>query len=349
MPVARRGPVLPVELRPAGLYLPTLDLFLDPSEPAPRAFVSHAHAAFTGPSAPESGGLVLASAETLALARALGRDVTGATPLAWSSPLDLGAGVRVSIERAGHVPGAAQLVVDHADGRAVYTGDFSAEPGRTHAAGSAVACDELVVAVPFGLPIFLFPDREATLEEIVAFCRRSLEEGHTPVLLAPPLGEAMEVAHALLEHGLAVDAEDPVFRVAEAYEAVGVPLGIADGRMRRAPETPPVKQAATERRTMLASVTAHRAARKVKGSRVALVSGLALIDAAAEQRRADAAFVFSSHADHDGLVAMVRATGARHVTATHGYASAFARVLLDLGVAASALDHAPLDGAGATP
>jgi putative mRNA 3-end processing factor len=341
--VAHAAALFPVELRPAGLYLPTLDLHLDPSEPVPRAFVSHAHALGPGP-LPPGGGLVLASQQTLALAAALGRDVSGARPLGWSTPLELGA-ARVSIEPAGHLFGAAQLVVEHARGRWVYTGDFCAEPGHTHAAGAAVACDELLTAAAFGLPIFRFPERALTADAIVAFCRQALGEGHTPVLLAQPLGEAMELLHVLLEAGLALDAEESVFRIAEAYERLGVDLGVADGRLRRASPVPAPKADAAEPRTLVASPAAHRLVRKVRGARVALASGLALIDAASEQRRADAAFVFSELSDHDQLVAMVRATGARHVTTTHGYASAFARVLLDMGLSASALEHGPLDAA----
>jgi hypothetical protein len=337
------GSLFPVELRTAGLYLPALDLHLDPSEPVARAFVSHAHVMLPGPV--PAGGLLLASQQTLALAGALGRDVAGATPLVWSVPLELAPAVRVSIEPAGHLFGAAQLVVEHAHGRWVYAGDFCDAAGHTHAAGIAVPCDELVIATPFGLPIFVFPERAPTLTAIVAFCRQTLEQGHAPVLLTQPLGEAMVIAHALLEQGLALDAEASVFEIAQAYEGLGIDLGTADGRLRPVSDSPATKGEAGERRTLLCPVSAHRFARKVRKARVALVSGVALIDAASEQRRADAAFVLSELADHDHLVAMVRATGARHVTTTHGYASAFARILLDLGVPATALDRAALDAA----
>ena len=38
------SPPLAVERRPEGIYLPGLDLFLDPVAPVARAFLSHAHA-----------------------------------------------------------------------------------------------------------------------------------------------------------------------------------------------------------------------------------------------------------------------------------------------------------------
>ncbi len=326
-----------VAAHPAGIHLTELDLFVDPRQPVARAFVSSA-SAYAAPA-----GTVLASRETLGLLRALGRDVGNATELAWSTPIELPAregSVRVSIEPAGHALGAAQLVVEHARGRWVYAAEIGPRPGDTHPAARAVACDELLLPCPFGLPIFRFPERAPTLEAILAFCRGTIDEGHTPVLLAEPLAEAPEIARYLLSRAIAVSADEQVAAAAAAYESVGVSMGVADGRLR-------TRDAAATRDgtgVLLMAPSAHRAARKVRGSRVAFVSGLALIDAASEQKRADAAFVFSELADHDELIALARATGARRVTTVQGrssgYAPAMATLLRDAGMAATTLEHA---------
>jgi putative mRNA 3-end processing factor len=68
------------------------------------------------------------------------------------------------------------------------------------------------------------------------------------------------------------------------------------------------------------------------------VSGWALLDAPVEKRRANAAFPHSNHADHDDLVATVKASGAKKVYATHGDAAPFARLLRAMGVDAQPLD-----------
>ena len=47
---------------------------------------------------------------------------------------------------------------------------------------------------------------------------------------------------------------------------------------------------------------------------------------------ADAGFVMSDHADWDGLLSAVRATGAERVFATHGFQSAFSRHLRETGI-----------------
>jgi Cft2 family RNA processing exonuclease len=322
----------PALVRPAGLYLPELDLYVDPSDAVERAFVSHAHAYRCAGSR-----TVLASRETALLLGALGTDVSGVVGLEWSKPAEVSwTSARLSVEPAGHLFGAAQLVVEH-DGRTcVYAGDWCPAPGRTHGPGKAVACDELLLPCAFGLPIFRFPDRAGTLRDLVGFCKQTLGEQRTPVLLVQPLGEGQEVARALLDDGLDLAVDDEVARGAEAYEKVGIPLGVAEGRTQKL-------DAKTHTRVVLAATSAHRSARKIRGARVALVSGMALLDAAMEQRRADAAFVYSELADHDELVAVARGTGASHVTTTHGHASVFASVLRDGRIAATALELPTLD------
>jgi putative mRNA 3-end processing factor len=92
-----------------------------------------------------------------------------------------------------------------------------------------------------------------------------------------------------------------------------------------------------------ARATDLRARGKVE---VAYASGWALLDAAVEQKRADAAFALADQADHDGLLAMVRATGARRVVATRGDARAFAHLLEGAGMAAEAIELPPVDDRG---
>jgi putative mRNA 3-end processing factor len=250
----------------------------------------------------------------------------------------------VSIAPAGHVLGAAQLVVDHPGGRLIYTGDYRTGPGATHAVGAPVPCDQLVVESTFALPIFRFPPREDALADLVAFCRAELEGGRTPVLLAYALGQSQELVAHLLEANVPVVAHGAVYRVCHAYEELGVPMGVADGRLRAYAEE--VREEKKRKKSSLGAVliTARRLlVKKRSDAALAYVSGWALLDAAMEQRRADAGFVLSDHADHVDLMGMVRRAGAKRVTAVHGDAAAFAAMLAVEGIDADALESPPLD------
>jgi putative mRNA 3-end processing factor len=339
-------PGIEIEARAAGLYLPALDLYLDPQRDVPRAFISHAHGDHI---AAHRSGLVLASRETLALIEARrGERGPGAQALEWGDAVDLPVAggapsvktARVSIAPAGHILGAAQLVVDLPGGRVVYTGDYRTGPGATHATGAPVACDVLVLESTFALPMFRFPDRAATRAALVDWCAARLAAGETPVVVAYALGKSQDLVHALLERDLPVIAHGAVYKMCAAYEALGVPLGVADGRLRAyADEKARAKLGAV----LMAPPRSHPMYKKRKDARVAYASGWALIDAAVEQQRADAAFVLSDHADFDDLMATARATGARHVYTTHGDAAVLAALLRRDGIAATPLELPALD------
>ncbi|MEO6420419.1 MAG: MBL fold metallo-hydrolase, partial [Polyangiaceae bacterium] len=299
---------LSVVMSSAGLYLPALDLHLDPSTGVTAAFVSHAHGARVGC---VHSGTMIASPETLRLLELRSGSVPAAgRVLGWSDSIErpisasFGGGMaRLSIAPAGHLLGAAQLVVDHPGGRLVYTGDYQSGPGLTHAAGAPVPCDELVIESTYALPIFRFPDRARVRASIVAWSRARLEEGNAPVVIALSLGKSQEIVRAMVDAELPVLVHESVHRGCEAYEALGVSLGLVDHKVKRYAKT---KGPATSVLVAPPSAYADAMIKKMPNARVAYVSGRALLDSSIEQMRADIGFPLSDHADHDDLVATLR-------------------------------------------
>ncbi|GAC1352360.1 MAG: ligase-associated DNA damage response exonuclease [Polyangiales bacterium] len=341
------NPNFPLEARAGGLYLPALDLYLDPAAKVARAYVSHAHGDHIGG---HGSPTLIASRVTLSLI-ACRRGVTNpiATPLEWGEPHDLaiarefgGGTARLHLVPSGHILGAAQLVIDHPKGRLVYTGDYRSGGGSTHDVGAPVVCDELIIESTFALPIFRFPPRERVRVEILDWCRRLLFAGELPVLLAYALGKSQELVHMLLDASLPVVAHGAIYRMCQAYEALGVPLGVADGRLRAYAEEKK-QQRLPGILVVPQGHQAHSMVRKRKDARIGYVSGWAMLDSAIEQQRADAGFPLSDHADWDDLVATVGATGARRVSVTHGDAAVLTAHLIERGIAAQSIDFPPLD------
>ncbi len=56
----------------------------------------------------------------------------------------------------------------------------------------------------------------------------------------------------------------------------------------------------------------------------------------ARRRNVDAGFALSDHADWNGLIETVKATGAEKVFVTHGFQAAFSRYLNEEGIALAA-------------
>jgi putative mRNA 3-end processing factor len=319
------------------LLLRALGLSLDPTHAVATAFVSHAHAA----QGAKGSGLVLASPETIALAHATGGPIEGARPIGWEDAIEMPIGrgfggktARLSIAPAGHMLGAAQLVVDHPRGRLVYTGDWGDQVDAAYRAGVAVPCDEIVVTSTFALPIFRFDPLAQTLSAIVAWCAARAADKVAPIVLAHTPGPAQSIARALIAAGVAVAAHDDVVRGCAAYEMLGVSIG-------------PLRPHAPEKYdAVLVLPPSARGKDYRPRAAIAYASGWALLDAAAEQKRADAAFALADRADSDALMTLVRASGARIVHATHGDAGVLAHMLRRQGLHAEAFDLPPIDGRG---
>ncbi len=284
----------------------------------------------------------------MALRRALAPDEA----VSWV-PIDWGAGVELPIAarfgggiarlrrlaRAGHVLGAAQLVVDHPGGRLVYTGDWSAERDGTHDPGERIPCDELVVTTTFALPIFRFDPWAETLEALLAWCAKQLADGVRPIVVAQSPGPAQAIARALTSRGLEVEAEDSVLRACAAYEAVGCPLG-------------PVRAPAAKRAADAVYLTPPnaRAPERCAGSRPLPMhrdgprSTPRSTRKRAPTRRSRSLITPTATA----LVGLVAASGAKRVHVTRGDALAFARVLQARGQRAEPIDLPAIDDRNAS-
>jgi putative mRNA 3-end processing factor len=147
------------------------------------------------------------------------------------------------------------------------------------------------------------------------------------VIYAYSLGKAQRVLAGLdasigpiLVHG-AID------RFLPAYQAAGVELPLTE----RANENN--AKASRGRAMVIAppSATATPWLRKFGPLSTAIASGWMQIRGPRRRRAVDRGFALSDHADWDGLLGAIEATGAEQVWVTHGYSSVMARWFSDHG------------------
>src|SRR5438034_7771306 len=73
----------------------------------------------------------------------------------------------------------------------------------------------------FGLTRYQFPPTEQVVDQIVAFCRETIEDGHVPVLLGYSLGKAQEILCSLEGAGLTPMLHRSVYQMTRVYEQLG--------------------------------------------------------------------------------------------------------------------------------
>ncbi|HSH38062.1 MAG TPA: ATP-dependent DNA ligase [Chthoniobacterales bacterium] len=308
-----------------GVYLPAHDLWLDPWDAKPLAFVSHAHSDHI---APHQAIIVSQGTARLMQARMPGDRHEHIVP--FSQPTEV-RGLNLTLLPAGHIFGSAQFFLETDAGSLLYTGDFKLRPGRSAEATEWRQADTLIMETTYGLPRYRLPPTEDVVAEIVAFCRDALEEGAVPVLLGYSLGKAQEILCSLAGAGLTAMLHGSVFRMTRIYEQFGQSFcnyerynaNHVTGKVLICPP----------------SANRSRMIEKIPNKRVAMISGWAVDPNAKYRYQVDAAFPLSDHADYTDLVRYVELVQPKRVLTLHGFAAEFARDLRERGVEAWALSE----------
>jgi putative mRNA 3-end processing factor len=128
---------------------------------------------------------------------------------------------RVTLVKADHILGAAQVVVeDAAGGRVAYTGDF-----RVDGTEPLVDCDVLVVEATYGSPSFKRAFKVDVRELLVSMVEKRLREGTVYVFgYHGKLQEVMQILHRA-DVSVPFVMPERVFRVSKVCEAHGMQLG----------------------------------------------------------------------------------------------------------------------------
>jgi DNA ligase-1 len=308
-----------------GVYLPKQNLWLDPWDKKPLAFVSHAHSDHI---APHDEIIVSEKTAKLMQARMPGERHEHVLPFGERTTLR---GLDIMLLAAGHIFGSAQFFLESEAGSLLYTGDFKLRHGRSAEPAEWTHAGTLIMETTYGLPRYRLPPTEQVVEQIVAFARDALEDGAVPVLLGYSLGKAQEILCALAGAGLKPMLHGSVYRMTRIYEQFGQSFCEY--------ERYDAKEVAGKVLICPPSANRSRMLEKIPRKRVAMISGWAVDPGAIYRYQVDAAFPLSDHADYDDLLRYVELVQPERVLTLHGFAAEFARDLRDRGVDAWALSE----------
>lgn len=315
-----------VPFLPEGIYLPALDLWLDPEGDRPVAFLSHGHADH----ARGMHGQVLCSQATSEIYALRGGATSERRVLAWGETIEF-RGARLTLYPAGHILGAAQLLVEFDGERLVYTGDLKLNPPLCADSAVVVPCDHLIIESTFGLPMFRFLPASEAGQRIVRTAQECLAQGVTPVFLGYALGRGQELVLALSEAGVPVAAHGAVAKFLDIYRR----------HTGKALEAEPYEREQIAGKAVVGPPGFGRMlGRGTKRTRIVAVSGWALLDSARARYGAEVLIPYSDHASFDELLRYVTKAKPKRVDVVHGYASAFASILRQRGIDARAPDEA---------
>ncbi len=325
----------PVCARPAGLYCPAGDFYLDPQQPVARAVLTHAHGDHARPG---SEHYWASAASGPILAHRLPE--AACTLLDYGETCRLGA-ARISLHPAGHILGSAQVRIEVDDRVWVVSGDYKRQADPSCEPFEVVPCEGFITEATFALPVYRWPAPVEVVAQIIDWWQTNAAAGRASLLYCYSLGKAQRVLAELQAAG-ARGAALPVrpaylhsalLTLTAIYRQAGISLwptaplnalaGDGAGELILAP---PAAEKGNWRRRLARPATA-------------MCSGWMRVRGNRRRRGYERGFVLSDHADWPALLQTVRETGARRVLTMHGQSTELAAFLQEQG-----LDAAPLAG-----
>jgi putative mRNA 3-end processing factor len=295
---------------PQGLCCPVGGFHIDPLRPVDRALITHGHSDH----ARAGHGSVLATPETLDIMRIrCGDNCAGSMQaVRYGDPLTIN-GVQVTYQPAGHILGSAQICVEWKGMRIVASGDYKDVRDPTCPSFEPITCDVFITEATFGLPVFRHPDTRKEVRKLLDSVALFPERAH--LVGAYALGKAQRVIALLREAGFLapIYLHGAMERLTHYYVSQGIDLG----------ELRAVRDAKKADLAGTITLCPPSALQEIWSRRFpdpvsAFASGWMRVRARARQRGVELPLVISDHADWDGLLATIGATGASEVWVTHG-------------------------------
>ncbi len=314
---------------PGGLYCEPGDFYIDPSRPVGRAIVTHGHADHARPGSTS----VMATQQTLDImqVRYGARAGDQLQAIGYGETIAIN-GVNVGMAPAGHILGAAQVILDWQGYRAVVSGDYKRAIDPTCAGFEVVRCDLFITEATFGLPVFVHENAAAEAARLVASLSASPHRTH--LLGVYGLGKSQRMISLVRAAGY----DRPIYLhgalkgLCDYYISQGVELG----------ELVPVADVGSE--TLSGQLVlcppaaiADRWSRRMSNPLTAFASGWMRVRARARQRGAELPLIVSDHADWPELLQTISDVEAGEIWVTHGREDALLHQISAMGLKGRAL------------
>lgn len=307
-----------------GIYLPQVGWHLDAHKPVKRSFISHAH--FDHMEAHER---VLCSDITAKLIQARMGGDSQLIALPFGQPYKLSGDTTATLYPAGHVFGSAQILLENARGKLLYTGDFKLRHGLSAEPCATPQADVVIMETTYGLPKYVFPPTQDTIAAIIRFCQNVLSDDGVPILYGYSLGKGQELLASLEKARLPIMLHAQTAKITREYERLGV----------RFPVYSPFKAESVAGHVVICPPQSAQSVwlNRIENKKIANISGWAMDESSRFSGRVDTAFPLSDHADYNELLAFVHAVQPKIVYTVHGFAEEFAADLRSRGIEAWAL------------
>jgi putative mRNA 3-end processing factor len=294
---------------PKGLYCEKGDFYIDPSSAVKRAVITHCHTDHIRP-----GSSTYLTSKTSAL---LARARVGSKPhieaIDFGKKMQIGE-VVVSLHPAGHILGSAQIRVEHKGEVWCVSGDYKTEPDTTCEPFEAVECNTFVTESTFAHPRYSWKPQQQIFAHINDWWQLNQLWGRVSLLNAYSLGKAQRLLAGVDASIAPILVHHTVERFNPAYITANIPFPeyeiLSKENLKELRSQNPLIIAPPHLKCQdwVSELGEHSTASGWMSGKSSRRTGMF-----------DAGFQLSDHADWEGLIGAINATGADTVIAMHGF------------------------------
>jgi putative mRNA 3-end processing factor len=314
-----------IEFTDKGLYCPPGDFYIDPWRGVDRAVITHAHSDH----ARAGSNHYLCHHQTKPLLQLRLGDHSFQS-MEWGENILLNE-VKISLHPAGHIIGSSQVRVEHKEEIWVISGDYKTEADGISGTFEPVKCHTFITESTFGLPIYNWKPQDELFNNIQQWIQKNISAGKTSVLIAYSLGKAQRVLQAVAKVTDNIFVHGAVWNVHQTLLQTGIVLPAVKRVM------PDMPKETFKESVVIAPPSAEDTPwiKRFTPYSVGVCSGWMQVRGNVRRKNVDAGFPLSDHADWNGLLSAIKATGAQKVFVTHGFQAALSRYLNENGIEAA--------------
>ena len=327
-----------LESTPSGLYCEIGDFFIDPVKAVNRALITHAHADHSR----YGMNAYLSHHFNEGVMRKRLGDTIAFQGINYNETININ-GVKVSFHPAGHIPGSAQIRLEHKGDVWVVTGDYKCNDDGISTPFEPVKCRVFYTESTFALPVFHWGKQENVFAEIHEYWRECASRGEHLILQAYSLGKAQRLLNNLDRSIGPVFCHRAIIEMNEALESSAAlekvnpqfwdyhPL--SDINLPKTNKNPDSKNRNTSNPDTPSCIISPASGitdgllKKLKHYRIAQCSGWMTIRGRQRWDNLDRGFILSDHADWKELIWACKETGAEDIRPVHGYTQVLGRYL----------------------
>ncbi len=307
-----------------GLYCALGDFYIDPSVAVRRAIITHCHTDHLRPGSEN----YLMSPTSESIARHRIAQSANIETIPFSEKLKIGE-VTVSLHPAGHILGSAQVRVEH-DGEVwVASGDYKIEPDITCETFEPIKCDTFITESTFAHPKYKWKKQSEIFARMNDWWQLNAAWGRASVVFAYSLGKAQRILAGVDPTIGPILVYHTVEKFNPSYKRANIPLPeyhivdeltLAEYKGKGAMIIAPPEIRKTHLLTLIGEYE------------TAFASGWMSTGSSRRSAMYDAGFALSDHADWEGLLQAIDATGAQKVFIEHGFIETLMYHLKDKGL-----------------